>query len=213
MALVNVSNGEGGNFLPIVKYDARAGRLFRVDKDQTGSNPVDITRNFKAVFDFEEVEVGYILFAAGGAPDFQMVRYGAPMPQRRTAEHRPGVRLKLKLAAGCGGDVRELAGTSNVFLRAINGLHDDYLAEAPANPGKLPVVELTDTIPVETGGGAKRSTNYQPVFTITGWAARPADMAASDDVPIPPAPARPAAPGATRVPPPAAAPVAADDFG
>ena len=37
----------GGDFLPIVKYDARAGRFFRMDRVDTGSgfesDPVDIT--------------------------------------------------------------------------------------------------------------------------------------------------------------------------
>ena len=38
-------NISGGDFLPIVKYDARAGRFFRVDRDdETGERePVDIT--------------------------------------------------------------------------------------------------------------------------------------------------------------------------
>ena len=46
------SGGGGGDFLPIIKYDARAGRLFRVDREDGVSTSVDITRNFKAVFDF-----------------------------------------------------------------------------------------------------------------------------------------------------------------
>ena len=37
----------GGDFTPIIKYDARAGRVFRVDREQTtdgfASNPVDVT--------------------------------------------------------------------------------------------------------------------------------------------------------------------------
>lgn len=176
MALVNVSEGGGGAFFPIVKFDARAGRLFRVDKDQSGSNPVDITRTFKAVFDFENVEVGYILFAAGGAPDFKMVPYGAPMPAKPTADHKQGVRLHIKLAPACGGDVREMSGTSGAFLRGINAAHDEYLKGAAANPGKLPILVLEDTIGVESGSGARKSTNYQPVFTISGWAPRPSDM-------------------------------------
>ena len=56
----------GGDFTPIVKYDSRAGRIFRVDRVQTNdgfvSDPVDITQGFKAVFDFENIEVGWIDF-------------------------------------------------------------------------------------------------------------------------------------------------------
>lgn len=176
MALVNVSSNSGGDFIPIVKYDARAGRLFRVDKDTDGSTPVDITKAFKAVFDFEQVEVGWILFAAGGAPDFRMTPYGQPMAERPSADYKQGVRLRIKLGPNCGGDVREMAGTSAAFLRGINALHDEWMAQKATNAGKLPVVSLEDTLPVESGQGAKRSTNYQPVFRIVGWAPRPNNL-------------------------------------
>ena len=233
MALVQVSTNTGGDFVPIVKYDARAGRLFRVDKDETGSNPVDITRAFRAVFDFEQVEVGWILFSAGGAPDFRMVPFGQPLPERLTADYKQGVRLRIKLSPACGGDVRELAGTSAAFLRGINALHDDWTAQAKLNAGKLPIVSLEDTLPVESGAGAKRSTNYQPVLRIVGWAPRPADMpmagattANGHAIQAPatrPAAARPPSNGSTVVapPPPAAKPATvasiedtmSDDFG
>lgn len=222
MALVSVSNG-GGDFLPIVKYDARAGRIFRVDRDANGSTPVDITRIFKAVFDFENVEVGHILFSAGGAPDFRMVKHGAPLPPKPTADYKTGVRLRVKLSQDCGGDVRELAGTSMAFLTGINKAHDDYTAGCAANPGKLPVMVLTDTMAIESGGGAKKSTNYQPTFKIGGWVPRPADLkpGSIQSAPTPQQEAtRPASASAPaddnipfdRAPPPAAA-VAADDFG
>jgi len=228
MALVNVSTNTGGDFVPIVKYDARAGRLFRVDKDETGSNPVDITRAFRAVFDFEQVEVGWILFSAGGAPDFRMAPFGQPLPERPTADYKQGVRLRIKLSPACGGDVRELAGTSAAFPRGINALHDEWMTQAKLNAGKLPIVSLEDTLPVESGAGAKRSTNYQPVFRIVGWAPRPADMPLANGhaAPAPaarPAAARPPSNGSTVVapPPPAAKPAAVasiedtmtDDFG
>jgi len=84
---LKISSG-GGDFLPIVKYDARAGRMFRVDKVDGISTPVDITKKFKAVFDFENVEVGYINFATGSAPDFVMVPLGARGTDSETAPQR-----------------------------------------------------------------------------------------------------------------------------
>ncbi len=211
MALVNVSENSGGDFLPICKYDSRSGRLFRVDKDANGSTQVDITRTFKCLMDFENVEIGHILFSAGGAPAWAMVPYGTPMPPKPTPDYKSGIRMRIKLAPACGGDVRELAGTANAFLKGINAVHDEYLKQAPANPGKLPVIALEDTLAVESGGGAKKSTNYTPIFTIAGWAARPADM---------PGPGKDAAPVAAKAAAPAAAskpaPVLAgadDDFG
>ena len=50
---------EGGDFTPIVKYDARAGRMFRMDRIENNGNfaneAVDITQSFKAIVDFENM--------------------------------------------------------------------------------------------------------------------------------------------------------------
>ena len=210
MALVSVNEGSG-DFMPIVKYDSRAGRIFRVDREDGTSNPVDITRTFKAIFDFNNVEVGYILFRAGGAPDFRMAPYGAVMPPPPTGDYKQGVRLRIKLSKECGGDMREMAGTANAFLRGINAVHDEYLKLSPGQAGKLPVVVLTDTIAVESGGGAKRSTNYQPVFSIAGWALRPSDMPGVEQPKA--ATSQMATPRTVQPTPAATAAAASDDFG
>ena len=68
----------GGDFLPIVKYDARAGRFFRVDREDGVSTPVDITRSFKAVFDFENVETGWIASSRDLLPTSRCPRWGRP---------------------------------------------------------------------------------------------------------------------------------------
>jgi len=216
--------GGGGDFLPVVKYDARAGRMFRVDKGADGSESIDITKAFKAVFDFENVEVGWIRFGAGVAPDFQLVPLGTQLPAKPSEEHRQGVRMVVRLSKECGGDVREIAGTSAAFLGGLEKLHDEYLKGLAANPGKLPAVVLADTRAVESGSGAKKSTNYAPVFEIKGWVARPADLVASPRGASAQAAATLAAPPAQKATPPAtgsnkvSAPAATasageDDFG
>lgn len=220
MALgLNTGSG-GGNFLPIVKYDARAGRMFRVDREDGVSTPVDITRNFKAVFDFEALEVGYINFNTGSAPDFVMVPFGHPLPERPSENHRQGMRMTLKLSAELGGDVREIAGTSAALIKGVDGLHDAYIVGMVQNPGKLPVVVLADTLAVESGAGTKKSTNYQPVFEITGWVKRPSGLEPRAGEParpgsFPAAKVAPPATGSTRAAPPKAQPFISDedDFG
>ena len=71
----------GGEFTAICKYDARAGRIFRIERINTGngyvSEPVDITPIFKAVVDLTTCnQAGYFFrlrraftgaSAAGGA--------------------------------------------------------------------------------------------------------------------------------------------------
>lgn len=213
--------GGGGNFLPVVKYDARAGRMFRVDKGDGGSESIDITKGFKAVFDFENVEVGWIRFGAGVAPDFQLVPIGTQLPAKPSDEHRQGVRLVVRLAKECGGDVREIAGTSAAFIGGMEKLYDEYEAAKASNSGKLPAVVLADTRAVESGSGAKKSTNYAPVFEIVGWVSRPQDLVpsprgSSAPAAAPAAPAQRTAPpatGSTKVSAPAAASAGEDDFG
>jgi hypothetical protein len=214
----------GEDFLPIIKYDARAGRLSRRDRINNENTDVDITRTFKAVFDFENVEVGWINFPAGGAPDFRLVPYdGSPMPPKPGDTYKQGLRMMVKLGKECGGDVRELASNAAAFLEGINKLHDAYLSGVAQNPGKLPVVTLQDSIATTKGSGEKKSTNYVPVFAITGWVPRPQDLvhkprsqSASSGPAAAPASGAPPATGSTvAAPPPASqpAPAAADDFG
>jgi len=85
---LNYRRSGGGDFLPVCKYDARAGRAFRVDREDGQNNPVDITRNFKAVFDMENIEVGWIAFPKGAAPDFQLVPLGEEFPEEKLQEIR-----------------------------------------------------------------------------------------------------------------------------
>ena len=211
-------NGGGGNFLPVVKYDARAGRVFRSEKGVNGTENIDITKMFKAVFDFENVEYGWIRFGAGAAPDFQLVRLGQALPAKPSDEHRQGVRMVVKLSKDCGGDMREIAGTSAAFLSGMDRLHDDYEEQKAANAGKLPVVALIDTRAIESGSGAKKSTNYAPVFQIVSWVPRPAEMVPNlrgSSAPV--QRATPPVTGSTIAAPPASAPAPAatgeDDFG
>jgi hypothetical protein len=205
----------GGDFTPIVKFDARAGRVFRVDREQTAdgfaSNPIDITAAFKAVVDFENVEVGWMDFPPGSAPSFVLVplasmSQGQTLPDKPSAKHKNGVRFLLKLAKPCGGDkpVRELAGTSKAFLAGVEEVYKEYLKEKPKYNGQLPVISLASTTPVKTGSGAQSSTNYRPTFKIEGWAKRPEDLIylRPSAVPVEPLAKTPPSTGSQTVPPP-----------
>lgn len=172
---------QGGDFLPILKYDARAGRFFRVDRVDNGggvfsSENVDITHNFKAVVDFDNVEVGWIDFQPGSAPSFVLVPMGNKLPDKPSTKHKNGLRFMVKLAKECTGpdgkDIREVAGTSKAFLSGVEAAYLEYQKDKPANNGKLPVLTLVKTVPIKTGSGEKTSTNYHPVFKIAGWVPR-----------------------------------------
>ena len=180
MALgLNLGGVGGRDFLPIIKYDARAGRMFRVDREDGVTIPHDITKNFRAVFDFENLEVGYIHFAAASPPSYVMVPLGQPLPTSPSPEHKQGLRMCVKLSSDIGGDVRELSGNSSAFLTGIDALHTEYEAGKVSNAGKLPVVALADTLAIESKGQGQKSTNYRPVFQIIAWVDRPKDLVAS----------------------------------
>lgn len=220
----NYSSGSGdsGDIVPFVKYDARAGRFFRNDRsEQNGAysnTPVDITSNFKAVMDLENLEVGYLLFAAGAAPQSLLVKLGDPMPHKPAdAKWKQGVRVMMKLHASCGGDIRETSSNAAAFLKGFDDLHSLYESTKVANANKLPIVVLKTTVPITSGSGDKRSTNYQPVFEIAGWAARPIDLVhvskATRQVESPSVQSTSSPPttGSTQVAPPKGAMATADD--
>lgn len=176
----STETSQGGDFLPILKYDARAGRFFRVDRIDTGSGFVseaaDITGSFKAVVDFDNVEVGWIDFQPGSAPSFSLVPMGQQMPEKPGPRHKNGVRFMVKLSKECVGPdgkaIREVAGTSKAFLSGVEAAYLEYQKDKGKNAGKLPVLVLEKTVPIKTGSGEKSSTNYHPVFKIAGWVAR-----------------------------------------
>lgn len=200
MALGLQTESGGGDFTPVVKFDARAGRMFRVDREQDGggnwnTNNVEITNGFTAVMDLENIEVGWLLFAAGVAPQLTLVKLGQPLPQRPSDQHKQGFRMIMKLGKSSGGDVREIAATSKAVLGAVDDLHTAYEAQKAANPGKLPLVALTGSKAIVSTGKGQSSTNYAPIFEIQKWIDRPAELggtaaAKQEEAPKPaPAPA------------------------
>lgn len=205
LGLVTESNG-GGDFNKVVKFDARAGRMFRVDREQDSGGQwttenVEITNGFTAVMDLENIEVGWCLFAAGVAPQLTLVPLGQPLPARPSDQHKQGFRLMMKLGKSSGGDVREISATSKAVLGAVDELHTAYEAQKAANLGKLPLVALTGSKPIVSTGKGQTSTNYAPIFEIQKWIDRPAELggaatAKAEEAPAP-KPAPPPAPAAS----------------
>ena len=196
----------GGNFLPIIKYDARAGRIFRVDKDNGITEQVDITDpNMKFAIDFGSIEVGYVQFSAQG-PVRHMVPYDGrslpAQPQDKGVDgkllSRPGF---YALVAGQAiGGIREWCSNAAILLNALDELFNLYAEQPEAAAGKIPLISIVSTVPVTSGTGAQKSTNYKPVFKIVGWVDRLADMG-ERTVP-PPAPKAIPAAAAPATPPP-----------
>lgn len=215
MALGLNLGGGSGSITPICKWDSRSGRMFIVNREDGQDQLQEVgAGTFKACMDLENIEVGSIAFVAGMAPDFHLVKYGEKLPPIPTENHKAGCRLLLKLSKELGGEVREIASTAKSFLRAMDELHNAYLAGVQANPNKLPIVILKGSTAVVSGEGQRKSTNWAPQWEIIGWAPRPQDLVYTPrTLSTPVAASKPPTTGST----PLAAPVAAvadpDDFG
>jgi hypothetical protein len=169
--------GSSGDFTPLVKFDARAGVLYRCDRTRAPdgewyTDQKNITDNFAAVFDMENAEIGWIALSSGGPPNFTMFPVGSDIGNPPSDKHKQGFRLRLKLAKGCGGGVREFASTATSTWQAIDKLHTEFEQERSKHPGELPLVKLGGVQSSKTQMG----TSYTPIFKIAGWMARPAEL-------------------------------------
>lgn len=164
--------------LPIVKFESGTGRFLRIDQEEHRRAFVDITAGFRALLDMENLQVGWMRFAHGVAPDLQLFPIGGVWPAAPSPSHRRGVRVMMQLDPAVGGGVRELCSTASGFLVAFDALHDDWLRSRGDYPGQLPIVSAVTTKGVQrTPPGTSQSC--RPDLSITGWAARPAALPAA----------------------------------
>jgi hypothetical protein len=172
----NGSGSGGGNFTPIVKWDAKAGDFTARNRAQTAAgvwenDDVDVQMPVKIIADLENVEVGWVAYVP--TPSFVMTKIGGAMPAKPSDDHKMGFRVRLyndELG------LRELSSAAKTVVRALDELHDQYVAEAPANEGKLPVVEIkgSEKVKVNTPGG--ELSFKVPDWSIVDWTERPGQM-------------------------------------
>lgn len=200
----NTEGRSGGDILPIVKFDAKSGDFIARNRVQ-GSDGMwenveeELGVPWKAVFDFDNIEVGWLSFSSG-APDFHMVKYGERLPAQPSPDHKQAFRIRI-YSKSLG--LREFSHSSKTMLRAIDALHNSFLADQAANPGKVPVVEVSglETVKVNSPQGELRFK--APKWSIASWVAKPEGMT--------PSAAAPVAPAAQKVAPPAPPAKSEDD--
>ena len=178
----------GGDIKPYIKYDAKAGRLFRADRNQLSdgsyvSESVEITNVAQFVADLANIRVGWINYSPPGAIR-HLAPIGSPIPPRpddKNSEGKPafkqGFELDVMLDQKSDGGVktaRVLGSAAGCVIEAMDALHDAFTAAPESKAGKLPVVKIAGVTPVKSG----QSTNYKPDFAIVSWIDRPPAMAA-----------------------------------
>lgn len=215
MAL-GLPGSSNGDMLAICTWDARAGRMFKVERTQGPmgwqSDKIDVTNEQPTfMLDVGSLTVGWIAFLPTG-PNFEMVPLGTPLPAKPSADHKAGFRVKLLSPKHFGG-LREFSSSAKSVLSALDALHSAYEAAPEAAAGQMPIVQLKGSTSIVTKGPSGNVTSYSPSFAIVAWQDRPADVLGARTVPAPgasqtgaPAPVHtapaPSAPPPNHVPPP-----------
>ena len=185
---LNLSSGGGsGNY---IRYSPQVNAWTRKDED---GNYIEF-KFTQAVFDYENVQTGWMLIATGQyefLADNTLGKKGAqPSP-----EHKRGFRATF-YNKELGGVVEYSANGAGANM-GLEALWKKVQAQAQDNAGKLPVVEFKGATAVKVGKGTTRV----PEFDVVKWVARPAAMQdggadeSSFDAPKPvakPAPSKPA---------------------
>lgn len=195
MGFMSAPSG-GGDFVTYVKYNAKAGRFYT--KPDGGGDEYEVS-DFTAIFDMENLQTGWFLFAAGQAPSKVMDPSLTQMSASPGEGYKRGFQLNLYSEKNLSG-LREFSSTAGVVIEAMNTLYDQWEAHKAENGGKLPVVKSFGVTPI-TG---KHGTSYRPDLQIVSWADRPAQLVAASAAPAAPAPAASAPPPAAHTPPPSA---------
>jgi len=166
-----------GEFLPTLKYDARIGKMYLQDRVYTNGSWETQQQNiepdkFRAVFDLQNLQRGWIRFPKGAAPEMVLVPAGDDPGEPPSDDHREGIRVIVKMDESLGGDVRELLSTAVSLWTAMDELHDKYLAGIGDHDGCLPAVDIIDVVEKKTAQG----TTCVPTFKISGWVPRPPEL-------------------------------------
>jgi len=169
MALMNdLDVGTGsGNYDPILKFNAKAGRFAHRDSD----GEVEI-ENPTFVIDLYNVGLGWAAFREGEAPE----RVFDPEPGMRAAKTRDDQKRCMMVRTFATESFKgraELCTTSMHMLNALKDLYAVFREAAEKNgDGKLPVINCVGVTPSKD----KYGTNYRPEFKIVDWVERPDEL-------------------------------------
>src|SRR6202000_1179980 len=154
MSALGFQQNSNSEIEPFAKYDAKAGRWFKIDRVQGANgwetNPVYITNNATFVIDLANIQVGWINFGNNG-PEMAMAKVGQPQPERPSVKHKQGFKTHLFSERNLGGK-RVWSHNAKCVLSSIDALYEQYLAAPESKQGLLPVISMTNAVPVTTKG-------------------------------------------------------------
>ena len=162
-----------------MSFDARAGRVFRLDYDLVSrtNERVDITSPApRFAVDFGGLQIGYVNFTPMG-PDWRIAPEGQPLPEQPVDKDKDGKLLfkpcfRVFVYGKVLNGLREFSSTAGCVLESLDDLYAKFRDAPEARAGKVPIVELTKSIPIAVGRGERGSTVYSPCWAIVGWTER-----------------------------------------
>lgn len=186
MALgINFEGTSGGDILPIIKFDAKAGDFIRQDRVQDAAgqwvkNEEELPQPLKFAMDMATLEVGWLSFQSG-APDFRMVKVGEAVPTKPEGDFKSAFRVRI---ASKELGLREFSHSAKTVMKAMDQLHNQFESEKGHNPDKVPVVEVSGTVPVKVNTPQGELRFKAPDWKIVSWVDKP-EMFDKKDTPKP----------------------------
>ena len=138
----------GGEIVPLLKYDAKDGRFQRQDRECTNGrwgNRRPTARHFRAALDLANLEVGWIRFPKGAAPELYMVPAGEDIGELPGEGFKQGVRLIALLSGEKAA--RELLNRGHAVGRDRRTCTTPILEERDDHPGGVPIVQVAGQPP------------------------------------------------------------------
>jgi len=173
----------GGDFLPLLTFNAKSGRFSLVEKVEGRNGTFEKeeqeleTSQVVFVADFSTARKGWLLFRKGGAPVKVVNGIEDPMPPEPEGDFgtddkgnpiRPRGGFILHVVTA-DHKLREFASNATACVNGMGAIMDQYLDEAAAHPGQIPMVRLVKVAKVG------RNQNYQPTMEIVKWVDRKPD--------------------------------------
>lgn len=161
-----------GEFVPYLKYNAKAGRFYAKAEGITGE--IEIINPLLA-FDMSRIKTGWLFYSEGSgpekvwdaSPDVAAPRPAGPKKFKRGFEVMvigngkiPGTQERLGL--------REFSSTATNVITSMLRMFADYEAGLAANRGMVPVYACTGVVPITGSYGV----NYEPTFQLRQWVER-----------------------------------------
>ena len=177
---LNLSVSSDAEFVPYMKYNAKAGRFYV--KPEGATEEVEII-NPTLAFDMAYVRTGWLYYAEGSGPEKIWDPSSAQMAPKPPGPKKfkrgfevmvignavvPGTNARIGL--------REFSSTAGNVIAALLRMYAEYEAGTRTNPGKVPVYSCTGVKPINGMYGV----NYEPQFKLEMWVDR-AKVSAFDE--------------------------------